>query len=274
MNTGPAITTAQDLTRTILDRYPQMLGAGTLEMALWLRAWVSETLAMSARELVFDPVDAVSATRAFHRRTGGVWAAGAARYYALVLNLFGIPAATYSYCDGRGLGLGHDTTLVFDTRNRQVYLLDAYLHYHYADAQDGRILPFDELLSLVAMERYEAVAVRENPVERPYLTLPGDRVWNRWLFSSHGEMQARLDATSPAVWVYRGAHPSLSALVHTPGLLREVLDRCRGDLPVEHFMLRLLLTSRASTRLFLPPNTDPSALKTFFFIPAHASQGH
>ena len=238
---APARTPGQ-LRRAVADNCPGLEEAAragdTVQAALLLREWVSAFACLATRELVFSPPDPLSAYRIMNSMAGGVWAEGCSRFFAMLLNLFSLPAATYAYSD-EYLNMRHETTLVF-APDGKVYAMDAYLNFHFTHAGTGKIMDFETLITALKSNRACTVRIEESPVKRPYVTQVGDTAHNRWLFSGPEEMRKNLDTGWPGVWVYADASPSLSSLMRE-GLLKDVCDRCRGRLSARDFMLSLML---------------------------------
>lgn len=205
-----------------------------MKSAFILRDWVSGVITLSTRELCFSPVDARSAYYIFALRLGGVWCAGAAEFYALVLRLFDIPVALYDYRLG---DLGHRTTLVCDKSDPglPVYLIDAFVNYQYLDAADGSVLAFPDLLARIKKGEFASVQTAASPACRYFLTSDREAARSPQWFLRHARPQ--LLETRYGIYTYDKVTFTLEDVVEA--YWKGIIAVHCGRLPVDHFVLYL-----------------------------------
>jgi FkbM family methyltransferase len=214
------------------------------DAAVILREWVSRTANICIAELLFVPQDPLSAFNVFTSKKGGVWCGGASQFFVMILRLFGIPAATYSYSVKDVEWLSHVTTLFCDVTRHDtpVYQMDAYLNYHFSDTATGEMLEFCELVQRIKGKEYDRIKLMESTVKRSYLTRPGDgdTLVGRWLYPGIEEMP--LGHKQEDVWIYKDASPRLLTWIPTRSHSRwNEANRIMAGRSLEQFMLDMML---------------------------------
>lgn len=230
------IATPHQLARWIMNEIPSLWGllwdGKTLKSALLLRDWLGENTAITNDpELQYSSEDVVASLRAFWNGEGGVWCYGSALVYRQLLELFSIPASTWSYAyDRPAHPVSHTTTIVYATEKDDFFLLDAYFVYHYTDSSTGEILPFDELLGRVYRAEFSSIEVVTTPKARTcVLGEPANS------FELSPEEQASM-TTLPS------GRPGFTMRVTAEKLVgfKDAMRQAAGGTPLHEFELELL----------------------------------
>lgn len=222
---------------------PMLRETHNLEAVMRLRDWLTSRLCYSGLELVIPHAgkDADTLMKTLLRYEGGLWCAGAAELFAMLLREIRVPATTFIYGYQGIESLSHMTTIVCPIENASVlprfYLLDSYLGFHYADAGSGRMLDLSELLSRVRDRRYSEIQRVDIATERVYVTKEGDGPeYRRWLFD-HAAMGPH---QGKGTWIYGGATYTVPKLFMDGTPMRKLADQKRGDQPLEEYLLDLM----------------------------------
>jgi hypothetical protein len=224
----------------------------TIKKAMMLRKWAMSMANYCGREYLlpgFGRLDIIEQARALANYQCGLWCGDAAAWYVNVLRCFYVPAARFFYGYNRtgGGGLSHVTVLVgYNTSapgepyDFEFAIIDPYLGFHYQDAQ-GDLMPIHDLIPRVIQEEYETIYRVDTALERPYLASPDEKHgFRRWLFPNNQQpAQGELHGSG---MVFQGASHSVDKLF-TPGspTWKQAEER-RGNMPMEHYLLKLMLT--------------------------------
>jgi len=241
------IETEEQLAAYIVSQNPGLMEClkswNIIGAVFTLRGWVSGFINAADRDLLFEPQDVVSAFHVFREKKQGVWCGGAGKFFTWVLRLFSIPAVRYTYSHPEDPNLGHVTTLFCDISDDRlpVYLADAYLDYHYIDADTSEMLQFERLLEYVAQRRHGKIKMIDNPVCRSLLLLekipPLNMGAKERIYPDRREFPDPVDRDG--VWEY----PSARAITWSDVIYAdyENIDLFRGGRSREEFFTDLMI---------------------------------
>jgi len=240
---------------------PSLMSEAGLEGVFALRDWFMSVLCYSGPELLLaHGGNEEKLLRSLLRYEGGLWCAGAAELFSLLLKQVHIPATTFMYGYQGLASLSHVTT-VFSLTVRDVdgfaipkfYLLDPYLGFHYVDPGSRQMLDFSELLRRTRDKRYDQIERVDTAIKRPYVAQPGDDpAYRSWLFDDGVPEPEEAASTT----VYHGATYTVDKLFVPSSPMRKLADERRGNVPLDHFLLDLMLVKPELGRMSHPPQED------------------
>ena len=224
----------------------------TIKKAMMLRKWAMSIGNYCGREYLlpgFERLNIVEQMKALTGYQCGLWCGDAAAWYVNVLRCFYIPAARFFYgYDRVGLGgLSHVTVLVgyCDRKPGGPYdpdfaIIDPYLGFHYVDLITDKLMPIHKLIPRVMQSKYDTIQRVDTMLERPYLANSNEKHgFRKWLFPNNEQpTQGKLHGDRV---VFQGAHNSVDKLFTPSSPTWKQAEERRGDKPLEHYLLDLML---------------------------------
>ncbi len=245
-----AITTEEQIIEHILSECSDVQKAvqdrDMIGLVMALRRWTSEFVNFGSRQLLHDVhySDVIETFNLFRHKQKGVWCGGTACFFSWILRLFDIPSSTFHYAHEEDDRLSHVTTLFCDVTDDKfpVYLIDAYLNYHYISVETGKLLNFETLIKYVLAHAYERIRRVEYPVSRSYLT--NKRIPDRDIDTAKRLCPETQKLPEPIQRDSVFEYPSVMAISHDMiihGGWRDGIDMYANGRTDGQFMLDLLL---------------------------------
>lgn len=277
---GPHVST-DELATYLTDEIPglqEYLQDKRWEPAAFaVRDWVSEQACFAGDEALIlshqgqAPQDILWQLQ---QRKGGVWCGGVAWLLAEILRVLAIPATTYMYGAG---WLSHETTLVGlpDESGVTYYVLDAYLNFHYVDAETHALLPLKQLLRYVRAGEHGHIRRVDTQLRRTIVAREREWEFFSWLYPSG--QAGETSTTAEGVVCYSGAECSVATLAKT-GPFGALLDQVRGSVSQDQFLLDMMLVRPIFARMIMQSEFFPevelyrNVIAGLADVPAWASQ--